>query len=91
MKLCKRFVITGRVQGVFYRQGTFEQAEKLNLTGWVRNLNNGAVECLACGESDAIESLARWLEAGPPAAKVTGVTSEALPWEDVYQNFKVQR
>lgn len=68
-----RFVITGRVQGVSFRAATQREASRLGLTGWVRNLPTGQVECFAQGEKTVVQKLAAWLHNGPPHAQVTGV------------------
>lgn len=73
MASCKRCIVKGLVQGVFYRQGTKDKANELGITGWVRNLPNGNVECLICGDEDAIEEMCEWLQEGPSAARVRGV------------------
>ena len=65
--------IAGRVQGVFYRVSTRDQARSLGLTGWVRNLSNGDVEALAEGSRQALEALALWCEQGPAWARVDEV------------------
>lgn len=75
-RLCMHGYVSGRVQGVFYRQATAEQAERLDLDGWVRNLDDGRVELLFEGEASAVRELAAWLERGPPQAKVTAVALE---------------
>ncbi|RMG55377.1 MAG: acylphosphatase [Gammaproteobacteria bacterium] len=62
--------VSGRVQGVFFRASTREQARELGLDGWVRNLPDGRVEVLACGPADAIDRLHAWLAEGPPLARV---------------------
>ena len=74
---CCRFLVTGRVQGVFFRASTAQQAQRLGLTGYARNLDDGRVEVLACGQADAIDELADWLWQGPPASKVSEVSREA--------------
>ena len=71
----RRFVVRGRVQGVFYRAACREQAVALGVAGWARNLADGSVEVVAEGGTDAVERLARWCRVGPPSALVTGVTS----------------
>jgi acylphosphatase len=71
--VCRRYLISGRVQGVFYRSSTRKQAAALGLRGWVRNLADGRVECLACGEMQTVEELEKWLEIGPDYAKVTNI------------------
>ena len=73
-----RCVVDGRVQGVSYRAATAEQAARLALDGWVRNLPDGSVEIVAAGAEDSLAELARWLWQGPPAARVGSVRIE--PW-----------
>jgi acylphosphatase len=90
MKVSKRCVISGRVQGVFYRKFAQDIAATLGLQGWVRNLDNGDVECLVCGEEVDVEKLIVWLHQGPPNAKVTAVNIYDAPWED-HQTFTVLR
>lgn len=68
-----RFTVSGRVQGVYFRQSTREQAERLGLSGWVRNRDDGRVEGLACGDAVALEALRAWLQRGPVAARVDAV------------------
>lgn len=74
----RRFRVTGRVQGVFFRDSTRAEAGRLGLTGHARNLPDGSVEVLACGSREALDELARWLTAGPPLASVDGVEAEAV-------------
>jgi acylphosphatase len=71
-----RCIVTGRVQGVFYRSATAEQAARLALGGWVRNMPDGSVEVVAAGSEDSLAALASWLWQGPPAARVTTVRIE---------------
>lgn len=63
-------VVSGRVQGVFFRQSTADTARRLGLRGWVRNLPDGRVEAEAEGERAALETLVEWCRRGPPAARV---------------------
>jgi len=72
---CRQFIVTGRVQGVFFRARARDVAVPLGLTGHAINLPDGSVEVLACGGSGAIAELQRWLAEGPPMASVTGVES----------------
>jgi acylphosphatase len=76
---CARFIVVGRVQGVFYRASAREQALELDIAGYAKNLGDGTVEVLACGSPLALDALERWLRHGPPAAQVTGVAREDLP------------
>ena len=73
MTVCYRCLVSGRVQGVFFRASTQREAQKLGLTGHAHNLPDGNVEVLACGEPAAVEQLKAWLWQGPPAAGVTRV------------------
>jgi acylphosphatase len=71
-----RCIVAGRVQGVYYRAATVEEAARLGLDGWVKNLPDGRVEVVAAGEPAAIAALVRWLWQGPPAARVAAVHIE---------------
>lgn len=75
---CRRFVITGQVQGVFFRASAQRQAQALRLTGWARNLSTGQVEVLACGAEDQLDAMQAWLWTGPPQARVTDVAWTAV-------------
>ena len=65
-----RFFVAGRVQGVCFRAGTRQEALRLGLRGYARNLADGRVEVLAAGDEAALEELATWLRQGPPLARV---------------------
>jgi acylphosphatase len=69
-------IVKGRVQGVFYRASTVEQANLLGVNGWVRNLSDGRVELVVSGEAAAVDRLVAWLWRGPPQALVEAVTLE---------------
>lgn len=71
---CVRAIVEGRVQGVSFRDSTRRQAQHLQITGHARNLPDGTVEVLACGEESAVNTLVDWLHKGPPAASVSQVT-----------------
>ena len=90
MKQCERYRVKGRVQGVFFRGATREQARHLGLTGFVRNLPNGDVEVVACGNGDELHKLAAWLRRGPPSARVIEVISEPIEAQDAYDEFDVR-
>lgn len=80
-KLCIHAVISGKVQGVFFRDSTRKKAEELNLTGWVQNLPNAQVELLACGDADSMTQFIEWLWQGPPLACVTEVDWTEENWQ----------
>jgi len=73
LKVTKRLIIQGRVQGVWYRESMRIEAERLGVAGWVRNRRDGSVEALLQGDDTAVESLIRWAWDGPPAARVDAV------------------
>lgn len=71
--------ISGKVQGVFFRWSTSEEARRLGVTGWVRNLPDGAVEALFQGPEAAVEAIIAWCGQGPPNARVEGVEVRRRP------------
>ncbi|HEX5961472.1 MAG TPA: acylphosphatase [Rhodanobacteraceae bacterium] len=75
---CARFIVTGRVQGVFFRASTRDFALQLGVAGHARNLADGSVEVVASGSVDALAALYAWLHHGPPAARVEQVRREEL-------------
>ncbi|MDL5367798.1 acylphosphatase [Xanthomonas sp. NCPPB 2654] len=83
-----RFLVSGRVQGVSFRASTRERALALGLDGQARNLADGRVEVIAAGEAAALETLADWLQHGPPAARVAQVLREPWP-EPVAAGFAI--
>jgi len=82
-RVCYRCLVAGRVQGVFLRASACEHALRLGLTGYARNLSDGRVEVLACGEPDQVSQLREWLRNGPPAAEVTGVACEPVAFQQL--------
>lgn len=79
-----RFIVSGKVQGVFYRASTREQALALGLSGYANNLPDGRVEVLASGSADALDALQRWLGKGPPAARVDNVSREDMAVQQLH-------
>ncbi len=71
---CARFIVSGKVQGVFFRASAREQAQRLDINGHAKNLDDGTVEVIACGDAANIEALERWLQKGPAAARVSRVS-----------------
>jgi acylphosphatase len=72
-------LISGKVQGVFYRASTRDSALSLGLLGWVRNLSNGQVEIVAQGNPQDVHALITWARSGPPMAQVDDVD---ISWEE---------
>ena len=79
---CIHAVVSGKVQGVFFRDSARQKAEELTLTGWIKNLDNGDVELMACGERDPIMVLTEWLWEGPTSAEVSNVHWEEEEIDD---------
>lgn len=78
-RICLHGYVSGRVQGVYYRQSTQQQAERLGIDGWVRNLADGRVEVLLEGDEAVVRELQVWLHEGPPDAEVTAVELQLMP------------
>ena len=76
--MCRQFIVTGRVQGVFFRASTRDVAIPLKLRGHAINLPDGNVEVLACGDAAALQSLQVWLGTGPAHAVVSDVQCEPV-------------
>jgi acylphosphatase len=76
--VARRCLVAGRVQGVFYRASTRQRAVELQVTGYARNLADGRVEVLACGEPAAVHALCDWLWTGSPTSHVTSVETEEV-------------
>lgn len=87
---CFKFIVSGHVQGVFYRASTQEQANILSITGYAKNLRNGDVEVLACGSNDAIATLESWLWQGPFYAEVKNVKKESIAVDVTPDSFIVE-
>jgi acylphosphatase len=88
MKIVRRLLISGRVQGVGYRDSLRMKAEELGVTGWTRNLRRDcAVEAVVQGDSQAVEAIIAWANRGPPAARVTGVQVEDANGE--FNSFEI--
>jgi acylphosphatase len=86
---CARFLVSGRVQGVFFRASTREQALRLGLSGHAKNLVDGRVEVVVSGSDVAVTELESWLHEGPPAARVESVEREAMP-EQTLRGFETR-
>ena len=84
-----RFIVRGRVQGVFFRAEAVREATARGLTGRVWNRADGAVELIAEGEADALAALERWLGHGPPFAEVESVERTDLGGERRYRDFRI--
>jgi len=88
-KLRARVTIEGRVQGVFFRASTREEARKLGVNGWVRNLPNGDVEALFEGDKAVVTQMLAWCYKGPPYAVVHKVNVSYEPFVGDQDGFRV--
>ena len=82
--------VTGRVQGVFFRQSTKVMAIKNNAKGWVRNLDDGRVEIIAQGETQDIDNLAHWCKTGPANSRVDEFELSEENISDEFETFEVR-
>lgn len=82
--------VTGKVQGVYYRQSTKEMAISLGVVGQVRNLKDGSVYIIATGVKEQLDKLISWCRVGPSKANITGLVVEELPLQ-LFENFSIER
>lgn len=87
--ICLQCFISGHVQGVFYRREAYAKARRLGLTGYVKNLPDGRVEVLCCGEKKAMEEMQNWLWRGPVGCQVDAVAMEEVPFQD-HKQFEIK-
>ena len=83
-------IVSGRVQGVFFRHSAMAEARQLGLSGWVRNLPSGEVEIVAEGRRKNLEMLYAWAHSGPPSARVEEVREEWGEYRGEYSGFHVR-
>jgi acylphosphatase len=89
MKARVHLLVSGRVQGVFFRDHTRRWATSLGLSGWVKNLWDGRVEVLAEGDKDNLEALIAKLNQGPSSASVENVTVTWEDYQDAFSDFRI--
>ncbi len=83
MNVCRHCIVSGRVQGVFFRDTTMRMAIELGVSGFARNLADGTVEVLACGHEGAVDALCQWLSQGPDRARVDNVVCETQEYQSI--------
>jgi acylphosphatase len=83
-------LVSGRVQGVFFRQNTLEKAQTLNLKGWVKNTEDGKVEAVFEGDKEKIKKILEWMRIGPPLAKVENLEIRWEDFKDEFENFEIK-
>ena len=90
MKKAVHILISGRVQGVFYRYTAQRVASRLDLSGWIKNLSNGKVEAVVVGTPSAVDTFIAWCQEGPPGAHVADVEATSLPSTHEYEGFSIK-
>lgn len=90
-KVRVRLMIEGRVQGVFFRASTVEQAARLGAKGWVKNCADGSVELVAEGKKKDLNALIAWCYQGPPGANVRNVRVQVEIFTGEFQDFRIRR
>lgn len=85
-----RLLVSGRVQGVGFRASTWEQASRLGLRGYVRNLDDGRVEVVAAGADEALAALVDWLWQGPPLSRVDAVDRQDAGSPIEHDRFEIR-
>lgn len=90
MIVAKYVLISGRVQGVWFRATTKEKAEELGVTGWVRNTSDGKVEAVFVGEEEKVDELIKWCHHGPPLAEVEKVDVKPYTLNEEFQRFTIR-
>ena len=85
-----RVVISGIVQGVFFRAAARRVSADLNLTGWVRNMDDGRVEAVLEGENADVDKMIEWCKVGPPSARVENVTTSEEHYTGGFQDFNIK-
>jgi len=83
-------LVTGRVQGVFFRAETKSKADSLNLKGWVRNLPDGRVETVFEGEEERVDTMIEWCRQGPPFASVTDIEIIEELYTGEFEDFRIR-
>lgn len=91
MKKSIKMIVKGTVQGIFFRQFVKENADKMNVYGFVRNLTSGDVEVVAEGDGTALERFIQIIGKGPQHAMIKNVQIEEKKWTGEYKDFKVLR
>ena len=88
-QVCAHVIITGRVQGVFFRVETQRAAERFGVVGWVRNKPDGTVEAVFEGEKTAVDAILTWCQEGPDMAVVKKVDLNWLDYSGEYKSFDI--
>jgi len=86
--LAKHLLISGLVQGVFFRANSQKKAQELDLVGWIKNTKDGRVEAIAQGDAVKVEEFVRWCQYDTPG-KVTKIKEKKIPMDDRFESFDI--
>ena len=86
-----RFRVEGKVQGVYFRGSTQNEALHKGITGWVRNMSDGSVEGVMQGDEAQLNALTAWLHDGPSFSRVTKVETAPLDTDEIFSDFSIHR
>jgi len=89
-KVRVHLIVSGRVQGVFFRAEAQEKAKELGVFGWVKNLSEGRVEAVFEGERDKVEQMVKWAKSGPPGAIVNDLNVVWEEYQAEFSNFEIR-
>ena len=89
-KVRVHLIVSGRVQGVFFRAEAQEKAKELGVFGWVKNLSEGRVEAVFEGERDKVEEMVKWAKKGPPGAIVNDLNVVWEEYQAEFSNFEIR-
>lgn len=84
MNITKQIFVSGKVQGVFYRDSTQQKAREIGVFGWVCNLPDGRVEARISGDTSKVDELIKWMHKGPISAKVTEIEEKTIDYADFH-------
>jgi acylphosphatase len=90
MKVRCHIFVSGKVQGVFFRQNTLEKAKALGLKGWVKNTQDERVEAIFEGEKEKVEKILEWMKIGPPLARVENVEIRFEDFKGEFDDFEIR-
>jgi len=91
MNIRAHVLVSGKVQGVFFRSSTKDKAEELGISGWVRNLSDGRVEAIFEGEKEDVDKMVEWCRKGPEYARVTGIDVFMEDYKGEFKDFLLRR
>lgn len=88
--ITRQVIIHGRVQGVFFRDYTRKMAILYKLTGWTRNLPDGSVEAVLCGEDKTVAKMLTWLQQGSPLSRVSSIDINDIDVAERLSSFEIR-